>query len=357
MTEAGLNKRDYVFHVQEVGYVRLEAIASRDPSVRADDFQEVELGPAELWKLGTAVGGEGNAPRQGPGWYICKYGPSEPRVFLRGCGDDDARLIAAEFAMEVPQLDLSPAGEACAAAESLSAWAARHPRKANEWSRGSNYGFWALAGATPGRSEQMVAGVRGGPGPGARTGAARRSTEDRPLAPSKHRAAQFREIASRIVRADRAGDPNLGQEIARALEAAYQRGGRAALLGEEPEPDRSSHLPWVEIAPRARGVFGTLCQSAFGKRGAERLTLEQAGNAILAPLDGGGWGMWCASPGSNQYRRWSDRSWSASSVLKLVDLGLLGETELADGEVCLEITAYGLETYREHLASGGSWKD
>ena len=49
---------------------------------------------------------------------------------------------------------------------------------------------------------------------------------------SKQRSAEFREIASAIVRRERAGAPNLGQEIARALEAAFQRGAAAALAGQ-----------------------------------------------------------------------------------------------------------------------------
>ncbi len=347
--------RDKLFHVFDVGRIQLRAYADADPYIRANEFEFVQLGPAEIHKLTADEARKQRSPvtRAGGGWYICKYDPGQPRIFLAGCSDQEALAVAREFGMEAFDLGHDPDwGDPCPASDALARWAPTHPRKAAEWAATTNYGFWTRAALSDSRPLKTTP-------PAAR----RRSPSkpERPLPSSKQRAAEFRAIASAIVRADRAGAPNLGQEIGRALEAAFQRGAAAAIAGGEPEPVAHDHLPWVQIPPRARSLFTTISTWTFGHP--TSVLPNRARDAILIPTVSQRGRVWALyhreDSGSAQYDKigGAEFEWSESTATKLEQLRLLERGQMADGSPCLMMSQFGFNTCANHVAGGGDLYD
>lgn len=171
---------------------------------------------------------------------------------------------------------------------------------------------------------------------------------------SSQRSAEFKERASSLLSDHRFGLPNVGAEIARALEQAYQRGYAEALEGPPEEPDTSSSLPWIQIPPRARSLFSSVCHGAFGTAAPAP---EKAWDVMLVealrPFPGEKnrrWHLYRKRPGRDLFEASRDDGYAAQTALKLRDLGLMEEAEHPDGRRVLTMSQYGFNTAAIHFA-------
>lgn len=190
-----------------------------------------------------------------------------------------------------------------------------------------------------------------------------RVTALRPVEKSRERTAEFTNIAAALVASDRRGEGHLGKNIARALEAAFQRGAAAALEGRRADARDLESMSWLQIPPHPRKIFGLLCNTAFGNSRphsslAERAVLIEVEYTEPNSPPGRGWAIYRQSGSElTKYEAIKERKFAGRSGLKLEELGLLKRSKARGGPTTLYLTKYGLDTYLRHLASGGVWYD
>lgn len=161
------------------------------------------------------------------------------------------------------------------------------------------------------------------------------------------RKAGFREMARDIILADRSArkhgrSQNTIGAIARALEWAYQRG----VAGEVPLSPRRAPgevwIEWIEIPPRPRGAFWSICARLFGLQAKPARSVDMA---LVQGTDRLGKVRWYLGhpKGGCHYDR--DESWSDKSIAPLVRLGLL---ECQATASILQVTPKGVNTWSEY---------
>lgn len=123
----------------ELGDRRFYGVVLTSDLYIADEFDRwAYLGPSEIHHIVEPRGSSGGR-FCGPGWYICKYEPSQITIPLEGFAEADAVALAGAFGMEVGFDRDTPNFYESKAAEGLRAWVGQHKISARRHGPRANY--------------------------------------------------------------------------------------------------------------------------------------------------------------------------------------------------------------------------
>lgn len=159
----------------------------------------------------------------------------------------------------------------------------------------------------------------------------------------KRRQAEFLEDARGLVQTDRFNrehqvNQDFAKAIARALEAAYQKGLKEAFEPPAEPTQNEYYVDWIEIPSRSRNALDRICFSAvlFSEEA------EDLSKSVLRWWEGGYGEKACWLDLAHK-----DSTWGRTTIAPLVRLGLLIEASEHEGHLFL--SGKGILTYLIHM--------
>lgn len=137
---------NYFYHIEIEGQRFQGAINEEGPYIQHHGTSTVHLGVAGIWQTK-----KGRSEHEAPGWFICKYGPSQPRISLKDLSPAGRLALATEFGIPIYEtpgtvqnggVDAEMEFYLSPAFRELCEWAEKRPRKIRSFAPGVYMPDW-----------------------------------------------------------------------------------------------------------------------------------------------------------------------------------------------------------------------